>query len=70
MGFNVKNVAAKDLKRGCVVSYADNDPASHVVSFKAYLIFLNGFNKIYNGYTPTVDCHTCKVSCRINKILS
>ena len=35
IGFNVKNIAAKDIKRGYVCSDSKNDPAKECVSFNA-----------------------------------
>jgi len=35
VGFNVKNIAVKDLKRGYVCSDSKNDPALESVSFLA-----------------------------------
>lgn len=35
VGFNVKNVAVKDIKRGYVCSDGKNDPARECVSFTA-----------------------------------
>jgi len=35
VGFNVKNIAVKDLKRGYVCSDSKNDPARECTSFNA-----------------------------------
>ena len=35
VGFNVKNVSVKDIKRGNVCSDAKNDPAREVLDFTA-----------------------------------
>jgi len=35
IGFNVRNIAVKDLKRGYVVSDSKNDPAKEAASFTA-----------------------------------
>jgi elongation factor 1-alpha len=70
IGFNVKNVAVKDLKRGYVASDARKDPASRASSFSAQLIVLNHPGKIHSGYTPVVDCHTAHVACRFDQIVN
>jgi elongation factor 1-alpha len=41
VGFNVKNVAVKDLRRGFVASDSKNDPALESASFNAQVIVLN-----------------------------
>jgi elongation factor 1-alpha len=64
VGFNVKNVPVKDLKRGFVASDAKNDPAMGCASFTAQVIVLNHPGEIKNGYTPVLDCHTAHISCR------
>ena len=63
VGFNVKNVALKDIRRGDVASDADDNPARGVTSFDAQIVILNHPGKIKNGYTPTIDCHTAHVAC-------
>jgi elongation factor 1-alpha len=69
VGFNVKNVSVKDLKRGYVASEANNDPAKACDSFEAQVIVLNHPGEIKNGYTPVVDCHTCHIAVKFNKLL-
>jgi elongation factor 1-alpha len=68
IGFNVKNVAVKDLRRGYVASDANKDPASAVSSFEAQVIVLNHPGKIHPGYSPVLDCHTSHVACQFNTI--
>ena len=68
VGFNVKGVAVKDLKRGDVASDANNEPACKVSSFEAQVIVMNHPGEITNGYTPILDCHTAHVACKFTKI--
>ena len=68
VGFNVKGVAVKDLKRGDVASDANNEPASNVTSFEAQVIVMNHPGEITEGYTPILDCHTAHVACKFTKI--
>ena len=68
VGFNVKNVPVKSLRRGDVASNAEDHPASAVSSFEAQLIVMNHPGEISDGYCPIVDCHTAHVSCRFNRI--
>ncbi|XP_026148181.1 elongation factor 1-alpha-like isoform X2 [Mastacembelus armatus] len=63
VGFNIKNVAVKSLRRGDVAGNAHNDPPTAVKSFEARVIILNHPGRIRAGYCPVVDCHTAHVSC-------
>jgi len=69
IGFNVKNVAVKDLKRGDVASDATKDPASEAESFVAQIIVMNHPGMIHAGYTPVLDCHTAHVACCFDQLL-
>merc|ERR1719343_1688414 len=64
VGFNVKNVAVKDLKRGFVASDSKSDPACGVSKFEAQVIVMNHPGQISNGYSPVLDCHTAHVACK------
>jgi len=70
VGFNVKNVGVKDVRRGYVVGDAKNDPPKETVSFKAQVIVLNHPNKIQAGYCPVLDCHTSHIACKFEKLVS
>merc|ERR1712127_1004950 len=69
VGFNVKNVAVKDLRRGYVASDSKQDPARESVSFDAQVIVLNHPGEICNGYTPVLDCHTAHIACKFKELL-
>jgi len=69
VGFNVKNVSVKDLKRGFVASDAKNNPALGCVDFTAQVIVLNHPGKICNGYQPVFDCHTAHIACKFAEIM-
>ncbi|CDJ44035.1 Elongation factor 1-alpha, related [Eimeria tenella] len=64
VGFNVKNVSVKDVKRGHVASDSKNDPAKAAASFQAQVIVLHHPGQINPGYTPVLDCHTAHISCK------
>jgi len=70
VGFNVKNVSVKDIRRGNVAGDVKNDPPLPTHSFEAQVIVLDHPNRIMAGYTPVLDCHTCHIACRFNKLLS
>eukprot|EP00978_Attheya_sp_CCMP212_P021279 scaffold61962_cov50-Attheya_sp.AAC.2 len=69
VGFNVKNVAVKDLRRGFVASDSKSNPASGVSSFQAQVIVMNHPGQISNGYSPVLDCHTAHVACKFANII-
>jgi elongation factor 1-alpha len=68
VGFNVKNVSVKDIRRGNVASDTKNDPAKGCAMFSAQVIIMNHPGQIQNGYSPVLDCHTSHVACKFNKI--
>jgi elongation factor 1-alpha len=67
VGFNVKNVSVKDIRRGHVASDAKNDPCADTEQFEAQVIIMNHKN-IQNGYAPVLDCHTAHVACKFETI--
>merc|ERR1712137_1383095 len=68
VGFNVKNVSVKDIKRGNVASDSKNDPAKGAVNFTAQVIVLNHPGEIGNGYSPVLDCHTAHIACKFEEL--
>merc|ERR1712142_827412 len=68
VGFNVKNVSVKDIKRGNVASDSKNDPAKKAASFNAQVIVLNHPGEIRKGYQPVLDCHTAHIACRFDEL--
>jgi len=70
VGFNVKNVAVKDLRRGFVAGDSKNDPPQETESFVAQVIVLNHPGQIHAGYAPVLDCHTAHIACKFAEILT
>merc|ERR1711963_244859 len=69
VGFNVKNVSVKDIRRGNVASNSKDDPAKESKSFNAQVIILNHPGEIQKGYTPVLDCHTAHIACKFNQLI-
>jgi len=70
VGFNVKNLSVKDIKRGYVASDSKDDPCADTEMFVAQVIVFNHPGQIQNGYTPVLDCHTCHIACKFAKLRS
>merc|ERR1739849_23963 len=68
VGFNVKNVSVKEIRRGNVASDSKNDPAKECKNFNAQVIVLNHPGEIKNGYAPVMDCHTAHIACKFEEI--
>jgi len=68
VGFNVKNVSVKDIRRGNVASDSKNEPAKETASFNAQVIVLNHPGQIHAGYAPVLDCHTAHIACKFSEI--
>jgi elongation factor 1-alpha len=69
VGFNVKNVSVKDIRRGNVAGDSKNDPPCETQSFDAQVIILNHPGQIHAGYTPVLDCHTAHIACKFSELL-
>merc|ERR1712174_154137 len=69
VGFNVKNVSVKDIRRGNVASDSKNDPAKEAKTFNAQVIVLNHPGEIGNGYSPVLDYHTAHIACKFTELL-
>jgi elongation factor 1-alpha len=69
VGFNVKNVSVKDIRRGNVASDSKNDPAKEAAEYKAQVIILNHPGQIQAGYAPVIDCHTAHIACKFHTLL-
>jgi elongation factor 1-alpha len=68
VGFNVKGVDKKDLKRGEVAGPASNPPTV-VQEFTAQIVVLEHPTAIAKGYTPVFHVHTAQMACTITEIL-
>jgi len=69
VGFSVRNISVKDIKRGFVTSNEKEDPAKEAASFVAQVIVLNHPNQIRAGYSPVLDCHTTHTACKFETLV-
>nr|NP_001088028.1 uncharacterized protein LOC494720 [Xenopus laevis]AAH82690.1 LOC494720 protein [Xenopus laevis] len=69
VGFNVKNISVKDIRRGNVAGDSKNDPPKAAESFNAQVIVLNHPGEIKAGYAPVLDCHTAHIACKFSELL-
>jgi elongation factor 1-alpha len=70
VGFNIRNVSVKDIKRGYVASDMNNKPAAETERITAQIIIMNHPNQICQGYSPVIDCHTAHIASRFDKLLT
>jgi elongation factor 1-alpha len=69
VGFNVKNVSVKEIRRGNVCGDSKNDAPKGAESFTAQVIVLNHPGTISAGYSPVLDCHTAHIACKFSELL-
>jgi elongation factor 1-alpha len=69
VGFNVKNVSVKEIRRGNVCGDSKNDPPKGCDSFNAQVIIFNHPGQIAAGYTPVLDCHTAHIACKFAELV-
>jgi elongation factor 1-alpha len=68
VGFNLKGVDKKDIKRGDVIGPA-NSPPTVASDFTAQIVVLNHPTAISIGYTPVFHIHTAQFAGKIIEIL-
>uniref|UniRef100_A0AAQ4QVW2 Tr-type G domain-containing protein n=1 Tax=Gasterosteus aculeatus aculeatus TaxID=481459 RepID=A0AAQ4QVW2_GASAC len=69
VGFNVKNVSVKEIRRGYVAGDSKNDPPKGADNFNAQVIILNHPGQISQGYAPVLDCHTAHIACKFSELI-
>jgi elongation factor 1-alpha len=69
IGFNVRGVERKDIKRGDVAGHTTNPPTVSD-EFTARIFVMWHPTAITVGYTPVVHVHTASVACRITEIIA
>jgi elongation factor 1-alpha len=67
IGFNVRGVSKKDIRRGDVAGHLDNPPTV-AEEFTARVFIIWHPSAITVGYTPVIHAHTASVAARIVEI--
>jgi elongation factor 1-alpha len=67
VGFNVRGIGKKDIRRGDVAGPVDNPPTV-ARTFDAQIMVLQHPSVIANGYTPVFHCHTAQIACTFEHI--
>lgn len=70
IGFNIRGIAVKDLRRGNVVGHANKEPPTVAAEFTGQIVVIYHPTVLPQGYTPVVHAHTAQVSCEFAEILS
>ncbi|TRZ89798.1 MAG: translation elongation factor EF-1 subunit alpha [Methanosarcinales archaeon] len=68
IGWNVRGVEKKDIRRGDVCGHTDKPP-SVAEEFTAQIVVLQHPSAIAAGYTPVIHCHTAQCAGMITAIL-
>lgn len=69
IGFNVRGIEKKDIKRGDVAGSV-NTPPTVVDEMTAQIIVIWHPTALSVGYTPVVHIHTASVACRVTELTS
>jgi len=69
IGWNVRGVSKKDIRRGDVCGSAEKPPTV-AKEFKAQIVVLQHPSAISAGYTPVFHCHTAQIACTLTEILA
>ena len=68
VGFNLRGIEKKDIKRGDVLGTPDAPP-NVVKEFKSQIIVIHHPTAIAPGYTPVMHAHTTQVAATITEFL-
>ena len=69
IGFNLRGIEKKDIKRGDVLGTPDQPPRV-AKEFKAQIIVIHHPTAIAPGYTPVMHCHTAQVAATVTEFVS
>ena len=71
VGFNVRGLAATDIRRGDVAGYGDSEPmfVRHDETFVGQIQLMDIPKAVSIGYTPVFHAHTAQVAVRFQELL-
>jgi elongation factor 1-alpha len=69
IGFNVRGLSAKDIKRGDVAGKVDNPPTV-AEEFTGQIIVIYHPTAIAIGYAPVIHTQTAQIACRFEELIS
>ena len=67
IGWNVRGVGKRDIRRGDVCGHPDSPPTV-VKEFTAQIVVLQHPSAISAGYTPVFHCHTSQIACTLTEL--
>lgn len=68
IGFNVRGVSKKEVRRGDVAGHPDNPPTV-AREFTGQIIVIDHPTAVAAGYTPVLHAHTVQVACRFTELI-
>ncbi len=68
IGFNVRGIGKKDIRRGDVAGHTTNPPTV-AKTFTGQIVVLNHPSVIAPGYTPVFHAHTAQIACTFEEIV-
>jgi elongation factor 1-alpha len=68
IGFNVRGVGKKDIRRGDVCGHP-NSPPTVAREFVGQIIVIHHPTAVAAGYTPVLHAHTAQVACRFTELI-
>ena len=71
VGFNIRGLAATDIRRGDVAGYTNNEPmfVRHDETFIGQIQLMDIPKAVSIGYTPVFHAHTAQVAVRFHELL-
>ncbi|MBN1785750.1 MAG: translation elongation factor EF-1 subunit alpha [Candidatus Methanofastidiosa archaeon] len=72
VGFNVRGIGKKDIRRGDVIGDVTNPPSviTPKDTFRAQIAVLTHPTAITAGYTPVFHCYTAQVACTFEQLVA
>jgi elongation factor 1-alpha len=69
IGFNIRGLSTKDMRRGDVAGTVSNPPTV-AEEFTGQIIVIYHPTALAPGYAPVIHCHTAQIACRFEEILT